>query len=1192
MRVPALGGSLKNNESSHRSIVLKPRIQPTDHPKFQPNPNPVIQMKPKKILFRPFSAAAFATLAFAMSSSVNAQSWDAGAGSRNWSTAANWSGDTLPAFDNVTDISYTANVTSPFFNTQMEADRTIRSLTIGGSTTTNFGIGGGASISYNLTFGGAGGAAITIQSGAAGVVTLGNISIGSQLTGIILAENLLITHNGAANLNLNRPVSGTSFGITKEGTGTAVLGASNTFTGGVTVNGGVLQLSGANLIAGAINVTNARLNAAANISAGDDLDSASEINLSGGTLAITHGTFDQSKTYNGAAININSNPSTITWQNIIGGTTTLTFSGANAFAVNADLTIDNLHTATTVNQLITLSRPITGSGDVIIKTNNNISSSSSSNYTLGRVAFNADNSAWTGDLIVAEGTASITTASAANSSGSSTTGQIVIGETGNAHGAGIILGAGNAIHTIVRNITVRQGGFRSIKGTGDGFYILDGDIALEGSLNMDLNFSANDRRIQVFGDVSGVGGLDFTESGVGQLFRLTGNNTYQGATTINTSVDLRVTNGNGIGNASAVTFAGAGASLTLETESLPVVETVGSIASAGAVGTINLEANTLTTGGDNANTSFGGAISGTITSGLTKVGNGIFTLTGVNTLTGVINVNAGTLVAGRAGNADIGTTSAVNLNGGNLVFQPSAAFDKTYNGGINVISAGILSYDNPNNTTHTLTLGGADLALNANLTVKNTSDVETLVNPINISRLITGSGDLIVETYNNIVSNLDSFSLGRVSLGGNNTGWNGNLRIARGTVSLFGNSTTNAPGNGTITIGTDGDTFGAGLTFFTSAANTYSNNITVNPGGFRAIKGGGSDFNITFAGNMTLDGNLTVDHFFPSSERRINLNGPISGTGGLTVTRAGGSLETTLRMAGANTYEGGTTVTSTASLALASTASLASNVVVQGGGRIGGPGTINANLTLNDTANFFFYAVGSTPGTFVPMTVTGTVTLNNTFSVANIVGGSRGEVVDWDQTPDGTYTLIASTPSSLSNIQNFGSVNYATIPVGTNNSIPRYAYFQGTTGLQIVVSSTPPVVADPFTTWSDGAAFNDDTNNDGIGNGLAFLLGAADVDENANGLLPAPTQNGGALTLTFKMRDDRGAASLQVQHSSDLGITDLWSTLVTVPGATSTVGGIDFTVGGTPPLLDVTATIPAAGNAANGRLFGRVKSNQ
>jgi hypothetical protein len=469
-----------------------------------------------------------------------------------------------------------------------------------------------------------------------------------------------------------------------------------------------------------------------------------------------------------------------------------------------------------------------------------------------------------------------------------------------------------------------------------------------------------------------------------------------------------------------------------------------------------------------------------------------------------------------------------------------------------------------------------------------------LTNGINISRVISGTGNLIVETYNQIDDSADSFIPGRVQLSVSSPSWTGDLVINRGTVALSG-STADITGTGDIIIGAVGNPLGAGLTFNTNTSVTYLNDIVVNTGGFRAIRG--SNFNTSnmiFSGAVTLNGNLTLDHSRSIADRRVSLSGPISGNGGLTITRAEGNIGSTTVLSGVSNYSGPTVVKPTASLSISGTGSLASNITVESTGRIGGGGGTTGNLTLEQGANFFFFASGSTPATFNAMDVNGTVTLSNNFSMANIVGGSQGEPVNWNATQDGTYTLIGTTLSSVSNIQNFGAANYATIPISATSTIVRYAYFQGTTGLQIVVSSTPPVVANPFTTWSGGAAFNADTNNDGIENGLAFLLGAADVNVNANSLLPAPTQSGGALTLTFKMRDlaARGTALLQVQHSNDLGISDPWSTLVTVPDATGNVGGIDFTVSpGTAPFNNVTATIPAAGNAANGRLFGRVKSN-
>lgn len=723
--------------------------------------------------------------------------------------------------------------------------------------------------------------------------------------------------------------------------------------------------------------------------------------------------------------------------------------------------------------------------------------------------------------------------------------------------------------------------------------------------------------------------------------------------------------------------------------------------------------------------------------GITKTGTGTMMLNSVgsspNTFTGDVNINGGRLIAnGFVVATDINTAANVNLGGGALEVRNISGANKDYTlVDLNVTSASTLAYQNTGATNFSLTFSGANaFNLGANLTVQNISPLTTLANPIIISRGITGAGNMIVETYNNVNSATANFGLGRVALGGANASWSGNLVIRQGTAEVFGDSalgqvnvgtgdiilgeTANAfgagfltaagttggktiandiivrsggfrtirgnsdnsytftgniamegdlnvhnglfftdkfmslngnlsgagdlnitagtlgfitrlagdnslwsgdltvargtaevrgtsdtsAGTGLLTIGATGDTRDAVLAFVPGATAgstvTYENNITATSGGARSISGGNTNHNITLTtGTVTLDGDLTVNHSFSTSDRRINLNGPISGSGGLTITRTGGNAETTVRMAGTKAYLGNTTVATTASLALASDCVLtSSNVVVQGTGRIGGPGTIGGNLTLDNTANFYFFVGALNPGTYVPMKVNGTVTVDASFGVASIVGGSRGEAVPWATIPDGTYTLISNTASTFNTTANFGPANAVANVAGSGKTV----YFQngggsGSGGLQIVVA---PDAVDPYATWSGGAAFNDDANNDGLQNGLAFLLGAANVNSNVAGLLPVPSQGSGDLTLTFAMRNSaaRGTAALQVQHSSDLGISDPWSTLVTVPDASGTEGGIVFTVTpGTAPLNNVTATIPASGNAAGGKLFGRVRGN-
>jgi hypothetical protein len=136
----------------------------------------------------------------------------------------------------------------------------------------------------------------------------------------------------------------------------------------------------------------------------------------------------------------------------------------------------------------------------------------------------------------------------------------------------------------------------------------------------------------------------------------------------------------------------------------------------------------------------------------------------------------------------------------------------------------------------------------------------------------------------------------------------------------------------------------------------------------------------------------------------------------------------------------------------------------------------------------------------------------------------------------------------------------------------------------------------PYTSWAEGATFGADTNTDDISNGLAFLLGATDVNADARGLLPAVTEEGGGLVLNFKMRNaaGRGTAVLHVAHRGDLGISDSW-TQVAVPDENGgPINGVTFTVSKNsedPNLYDVRATISSS-EATDGKLFGRLEATE
>jgi len=141
----------------------------------------------------------------------------------------------------------------------------------------------------------------------------------------------------------------------------------------------------------------------------------------------------------------------------------------------------------------------------------------------------------------------------------------------------------------------------------------------------------------------------------------------------------------------------------------------------------------------------------------------------------------------------------------------------------------------------------------------------------------------------------------------------------------------------------------------------------------------------------------------------------------------------------------------------------------------------------------------------------------------------------------------------------------------------------------------------PFEDWADTGTlgpvtFDGDTNGDGVKDGLAFLLGVGNPDDDASGNLPTVTEIAGGLVLNFSMLDaaSRGTAALSVEHSSDLGIADDW-VAVLVPDATPDPQptGMTFAVSENmnPALNDVVATILAS-EADDGKLFGRLKATE
>jgi hypothetical protein len=86
-----------------------------------------------------------------------------------------------------------------------------------------------------------------------------------------------------------------------------------------------------------------------------------------------------------------------------------------------------------------------------------------------------------------------------------------------------------------------------------------------------------------------------------------------------------------------------------------------------------------------------------------------------------------------------------------------------------------------------------------------------------------------------------------------------------------------------------------------------------------------------------------------------------------------------------------------------------------------------------------------------------------------------------------------------------------------------------------------------YATWSGGLPADGDANNDGVQNGVAWALGAADPNANAIGLLPVinNTTDPNYVLFTFQRSDVAEAdasTTITVQHDTDL--QDQWTTAV------------------------------------------------
>jgi autotransporter-associated beta strand protein len=593
---------------------------------------------------------------------------------------------------------------------------------------------------------------------------------------------------------------------------------------------------------------------------------------------------------------------------------------------------------------------------------------------------------------------------------------------------------------------------------------------------------------------------------------------------------------------------------------------VGNGGATGNLGSGNLTNNTRVNFFLNANTTYGGNMSGSgsVSSFMPAA---TLTLTGTSTYTGGTLVNNGTF---QIGNATPGSSVFGNItNWATLNLYRSDAFTNqntitsagnTYeygNGDINVRGVGGTTVDTsaPVNITGSLSVGqsaygkltvnpGGIVNLGANLLLgnpngaANNADVIQNGGTINVSNQVrVGHWSTEISTY---TMNGGTLNVPNAQLA---VGWDGIgvMYLNNGTVNC---RTLNVDDNGaTAAIGTTNSTFvlNGGLVNI-GTGGIGGNTASIRLGGGTIAAAAPAGFSSSMAMLLT-NGTTTFD----SSNSLITLSGVLSGTNTHTLVKQGAGY---LNLNGANTFTGAVTV---AQGTLEGTGTIVGPVTVQSGANLSAGSILNAgtltlsNVTLNSGAGLTF-DLNSTAATGDQLAVKGALALDSVGTPAtfNFLGGLPYTA--------GPYTLITNWVPRTGHL--------ALAPVAPSG-LTRYA--------STVDESNPNRINVSFSGTNAGLVWKGNVNNrwdvnadaNWLNNGIAdkyFQSDAVVFDSTgsatpnvvlASNMTPASVTVNAAASYSFSGADLTGVGTLTKSGSGTLTI----SNNVAITGVTTVNGG-------------------------------------